>query len=241
MSPPMIWTPSHLEHLDTALKEHRSMAPPDIYECVPPEKLEATVAAHLPPTSDYRLHPDSGAIDFFGHGDESSWLAAMETAQSVANSIDPGRSWFRWDQLQDEEEPGPSVLDELVSDIDGTHAIGPGGRIRAIRQASGVLVEAVVRPRISAISSSWRNLGEIVESVGEAVAEWPDARIRFAFGYHEASSYEEQRWLRPVFVFLVDQPHFEATRWRIAMVEPATETDELPPEAGLENAIGRCP
>ena len=94
---------------------------------------------------------------------------------------------------------------------------------------------------MGALPSEWRELGPIVASVAESAEDSPGVRIRFAFGYHEASKYEYQRWLRPAFVFLLDQPSLEdGVRWRTAIVQPATESEELPPEAGLEGVLGIC-
>jgi hypothetical protein len=98
-----------------------------------------------------------------------------------------------------------------------------------------------VRRRDRWLTSRWRDPAPIVGSVMESAEDSPGVRIRFAFGYHESSKYERQQWLRPAFVFLLDQPSLdEGIRWRIAIVQAATETSDLPPEAGLEGALGDC-
>lgn len=160
--------------------------------------------------------------------------------QDVASKLDPERNWFRWTDLGDEEEPGPLVLDELVTEINGVRSVGPGGRIRRLALTHDQLVDIVVRPRIDTIPSQWRELGPIIDSVNEAAADEREVNLRVAFGYHEASGYEQQRWLRSVFVFLLDGSQGDG-RWQVALVEPATVTPELPPDAGLENVLGRCP
>ncbi|MEA2233090.1 MAG: hypothetical protein QOD83_2906 [Solirubrobacteraceae bacterium] len=236
----MIWKETALGLLyEDLLLEQDSRRQPDIHEFLPAQEALSRLPMDLLQGWEHRVHPQSGAVDLLVASDERD---GMTTARRVAEMMDPDRE-FRSVALDDQKEPEPLVLEELVTEIDGTPAIGPGGRVRALRRTRGSLIEIVVRPRVyRSIPSSWRRPDAIVNSVAEAAADSPRARIRFAFGYHEASSYEEQRWLRPAFVFLLDQPRLHTGgRWRIALVEPATDTDELPPDAGLENVLGRCP
>jgi hypothetical protein len=242
----VIWTLTSPASLETALRAYHADPPPNIYELVPPEKL------HLPPIStvwsgEFHEFARSGGFDLLV--DDEHIQAGLALGQSVgmelAGYIDPERDWFRWEDqfpgLDAEERPGPHMIDEWVSVIDDTKSIGPGGRVKASRRSKGGLVEVMVRGRGRSLTSQWRDLAPIVGSVMESAEDSPGVRIRFAFGYHESSKYEHQQWLRPAFVSLLDQPSLdEGIRWRIAIVQAATETPELPPDAGLEGALGDC-
>lgn len=174
-----------------------------------------------------------------------------------ARRIDPERSWggSERDFYGPEEDllwadpnrrhPRPDgsgiVVAEIISQLHEVPSVGPGGRIRALRQTRGLLIEATVRRCERPVGGEWRSIGPIVDSIREASADVEPMTIRFTFGYHEASKFETQQWLRPVFVFLLEQPDLQAgPRWRIALVQAATEGDDLPPDAGLEGVLGHC-
>jgi hypothetical protein len=234
----MIWTPTTLDRLEKELVQHHADPAPPIYGLAPGSDTLAPF--HSLERWGTRLHPDSGAIDVLVDDDER-W-EALDAAYTLLDSLDPGRKWVRWEDLGEEEHPGPHVIDEVVSEIDGVRALGPGGRLRGTQRTGGVLVELSVRRRVQELPTTWRPVEAIVASVVEAAADSPQVRIRYGFGYHESSKFEAQRWLRAAFVFLLDQPSVEAgVRWRIAIVQAATDSKDLPPEAGLEGALGHCP
>ena len=117
--------------------------------------------------------------------------------------------------------------------------VGPGGRV--IYYPRRRLVEIVVRRRGKSLGGYWRKSAEVVNRVASylEIDDAPGTRLRAGFGYYEASKYENQSLLRPVFLFLLDRPTAnEGPRWRVSTVEAATELPELPATAGIDSVTG---
>jgi hypothetical protein len=104
-----------------------------------------------------------------------------------------------------------------------------------------IMLDVVVRPRDNIVGSSWRDperIGSSIDVMAADAAE--DIRLRAAFGYEEASGYERQQLLRPVFVFLLDRPPQDGPGWQVATSIPATSIrgEEPPPDPPTGLAAG---
>ena len=231
----MRWLRTDLRRLEADLWAERSPTPPPSWFLDAPDvPLLQDVTAVLGKW-ERRVHPASGGIDAIVYGDE--WANVAASLREVVNTLDPGRSWR---SAEVEQHAEPLVVYEEESVIGGIENVGPGGRLRVHRRTSAYLVEATARSRRRSLGGVWRHVEPIIAAVREVVGD-DDVALRVAFGYHEASKWETQAVLRPAYVFLVEQIEMDpGPRWRLAVVQPATDVDGLPPEAGLENAVGHC-
>ena len=129
----MIWTATTLPNLESDLIELRGYAPsaPEVYELEAPDNIDPTATQTLLEKYRYGFDDRSGAITIRLDSEDGA-EAAMATAQALAADLDPEREWFRWEDLDDEEQAGPLVLAEIVTQIQGVGSIGPGGRIRRL-------------------------------------------------------------------------------------------------------------
>lgn len=107
--------------------------------------------------------------------------------------------------------------------------VGPGGRV-IVEAASHA--DVVIRRRISTIQSQWRSEAATLQrSAGLLQFDGP---VWGRFGYFELSKYELQLHMRPVFLFVIDQPQTEETPGlRTSVVIPATTAPGLEDELGL--------
>jgi hypothetical protein len=174
-------------------------------------------------------------------------FTALDLARSTVELLDPDREMHRWPGPDKEEAGGRAgfsrtLVDEEMTTIGGIRPVGPGGRVRVSRWAEQWTVDVSVRGRDDAVQSYWRDPTVVASGALAALREAPpDTRLRVAFGYYEASKYERQEWLRTAFVFLLDRHAVnEGPRWRVAIVERATDSDDLPPGAGLGHEAGNC-
>jgi hypothetical protein len=239
----LIWTPLAPDDVRAWIAGQRGRPAPDVFRLEDPAETAERLGDRI---GDFvTVRPDSGTLDFdFGPIELDDWIAFLGAA---LEAVDPERRLYQWEDLSEEElgasaEHPRAVVEEYLTSINGVSAVGPGGRITTYRHGGRISAEISVRGRRHGISSSWRHPTEIAAEAVAAFEEAPSGtRLRVAFGYYEASKYERQEWLRPAFVFLLDRPETEdGPRWRVAFVERATESDELPPTAGLENASGGC-
>lgn len=143
----------------------------------------------------------------------------------IAQSLDE-RRWRRWEDPPPDEQPAGHVEDELVSWIDGVPSLGPGGRVTIQRlRDRRLLLDVVVRPRDGVVDTVWRRPEAVVDALGPLLRGAPDdARLRAAFGYAEASAYEAQEILRPVFAFLLERSaRGGGPGWRVATTIAASD------------------
>jgi len=211
--------------------------------------------------AEYR--PESGAIDIqfdrlrdrlrrddLGEPTPNAIDLMVEVTRALAVRLDADRAFYTWEDLNDEERaPGSfrrAVYHEVWAGINHreqvVHQVGPGGRLTVY--ATHLRSQIMIRRRTSLLRGAWRPPSEILETVNDLIGQEPasDARLRGAFGYFEASKLETQRYLRPVFVFVLDRAAAEqGPRWRVASVVAATTLEGLPLTAGLESAAGGCP
>jgi hypothetical protein len=246
---PLIWGTIQPGKLDQWISaQQQSGPPPYAYELVHPPPLQKLlqdpVAAPL--KSALWLHPDSGALQFNVQALPASRRneeEIMTFSIAIANALDR-RDAFFWTGLDKEESGGPENLPKAAAmeywfSIDGMRPVGPGGRITYYPQNHSV--EIVVRRRGSRLGGHWRNAADLANRVLNYLEldGAQDARLRAAFGYYEASKYERQFLLRPVFVFLLDRPFATSgPRWRVATVVAATELPERAATAGIGLASG---
>jgi hypothetical protein len=228
--------------------QQQSGPPPDAYELIHPppiqKLLQDPVAAPL--KSALRLHPDSGALEFNVQALPASRRNAEEImtfSVAIANALDR-RDAFVWIGLDKEESGGPENVPKAAAveywlSIDGMRPVGPGGRMTYYQRRQ--TVEIVARRRGPQLRGHWRNASDLTNRVSNYLEldGAQDARLRAAFGYYEASKYERQFLLRPVFVFLLDRLlATSGPRWRVATVVAATELPERAATAGIESVSG---
>jgi hypothetical protein len=244
---PLIWEAIHPHKLGQWLLTQQSGPPPSAYELFarPPvqELLNNPLVAPL--KSVLRVHPDSGAVDFdvralpAGRSEED----VMAFSVAIANVLDP-RKAFEWTELDQEERGSPPDVAKAVGRefwlyVDDMRPVGPGGRITYYRRRH--LVEIAVRRRGPRLGGSWRNSTDLANRVSNYLEldDAPGTRLRGGFGYYEASKYERQFLLRPVFLFLLDRPTAtEGPRWRVATTVAATELPDQVATAGIDSVTG---
>lgn len=242
----MIW-----KHLDAADLAHwmygvQSDGPPYAYELMPPGHIadlgRRGAFSMIDDVARFRgmagglnirldgLDPDvdrdvvDSALLFAAYQDKREEFTLEETGDEEAGRVGPVRS---------------AVTEEHWLRTDGVAPVGPGGRITYYRSARRLEIAFHVR-RIP-LQGRWRDVEsvarEALDSFGGQVAD--GERLRAAFGYYEASGWERQDLLRPVFVVLVDRiRRDQGPRWRLASVIAATDIDDAPPTAGLESVAG---
>jgi hypothetical protein len=184
--------------------------------------------------------PRSSGIQLLGQDPVDELL---HQAVDIAQALDE-RRWRRWEDPPPEEQPAGHVEDELVSWIDGVPTLGPGGRLTVQRlRDRRLLLDVVVRPRAGVVETRWRNPESVVDALSPLVRGAPDdARLRAAFGYAEASAYEAQEILRPVFAFLLERSAREGgPGWRVATTIAATDpVDDGPGATGTGSHDDTC-
>lgn len=240
---------------------YQLLAPPSL------DDIAANVPFIAPFYSYLRIHPRSGAVDVnvpeWFHFTEDiletlsnsiakvldrreafEWTGDfIATLSKIVAALD-NREAFEWDGLDKEEEGHPGNMQSAVGrefwfSINNIRPVGPGGRITYYPRRR--LIEIVVRRRGYSLGGEWRNPAEIVDRVLTylEIADTPGTRLRARFGYYEASKYESQSLLRPVFLFLLDQPHAnDGPRWRVSTAEAATELSDFPAAEGIGSTIG---
>lgn len=157
---------------------------------------------------------------------------ALPRLTAVCQAADD-RAYYR---VAGEERGSSSLALEIESALD-LPVIGPGGRMLLFAAPDGFYGELSVR----------RRFGDPTPSIGWRAADQLQTRLRSRFelesvalsaelGYFEASVSQQQRWLRPAFLFVLEQqqPEESGPGWRTVVVEPATDVEGLPPEAGLQ-------
>jgi hypothetical protein len=199
-----------------------------------------------PVSSFLRMHPDSGALEFSIEALPAERRTAEEIVDfsvALATAMDRREAFF-WGDLDEEERGGPEDVPKETGaehwlSIDGLRPVGPGGRVTYYPRSRSV--EIVARRRGARLGGAWRSAADLANRVSSHLEldGSPDARLRGAFGYYEASKYERQLLLRPVFVFLLDR--FLATagpRWRVASAVAATDLTSYAATAGIESISG---
>ena len=243
----MIWETIHPNGLSQwILTQQQSGPPPNAYELLERSPVQELLHNPLvaPLKSVLRVHPDSGAVDFDAQALPSSFEEdVMAFSVAIANVLDH-REAFAWTELDEGERGGPDNVPKAVSReywlyVDKMRPVGPGGRITYYPRRH--LVEIVVRRRGPRLGGHWRNPTDLANRVSNYLEldDAPGTRLRAGFGYYEASKYERQLLLRPVFLFLLDRPiATEGPRWRIATTVAATELPDLAATAGIDSVAG---
>jgi len=117
----------------------------------------------------------------------------------------------------------------------GMPVLGPGGKVTIYREPESLQADIVIRSLLERTPSQWRESSEISRRVRNKTAEHEHALIQGSLGYFELSKYDQQTWLRPAFVFILDI-EFSANRnitWRETIVESATTTTKISDAEGL--------
>jgi hypothetical protein len=116
-------------------------------------------------------------------------------------------------------------------------AIGPGGGAIMLADGRGMTGEVVVRRRLDARGSRWRDRDDVLSELAAAVPLTGDVSVTVELGYFEAGAGTVQEILRPALLFVVDRPQPEdaGAGWRRALVLAATTDDEHSAAAGIES------
>jgi hypothetical protein len=244
----MIWTPlPDSSAVDEWLLRISADVPPSSYRVPRPQEIRQSILKTTESLSEsgvaVTMLPSGFASFQLDLEQGSNAFPRIEgLVNELTRAIDPEREWFYWTDLDSEEQPPAHVHHDLCTKIDGTTVLGPGGRL--IKQLIGTtaVFDLSVHPRQApGITAAWRGVTAVAGRLREALVGRADARVRAAFGYYEPSAFELAEVIRPVFVFVVDQPSRERfPRWRVTLVESATSSDDLPPELGLEGVAGAC-
>lgn len=248
------WTTLDPPLLDAWVRARTSAPPPVIYHLAPP-LMPAALQAPFGDLPNLSRRSDSGIAELIIQNPLASSLespfdllqapilaAEIQDVVSLARQEDPDR------MFGDREQPDPrSAFWEYRSLIplpsivgEPTPVIGPGGRITiastSYRGEPVVEVSLVVRRRLTSFPSAWRPVDEILRSVRWELESTPsNIKVHAAFGMFELSKYEQQRVLRPAFVFVLTSEESSDFRvpWQYTIVEAATKSPNLPPEEGL--------
>jgi len=203
---------------------------PAAYALAHPSELVAHVAERFPARS------TAGGFSVRLEDDERM----LRTVLGLVSELD-GRRASRDEPAEEGGRFGvpTAVTAEYSLYVDGVQPVGPGGRITVYGRARRL--EAAFHLRRTRLGGRWRDPGDIAR---EALAAFggeltPDETLRAAFGYYEASGWEQQDLLRPVFVVLAERlRRDDEPRWRLASVHAASDVDEAPPTAGIESVTG---
>lgn len=238
-----IWETLPLYNVSDWVADHMRREMPSTYALVPPDEQIRRANAALERLGVHgEVSPRSSALRIIETGEEY-WEKLLQEGLILASELDQ-REWFYWEDLSDEERPASNIIVERISRIDGLNCLGPGGRLSITRlHDHRIVLDVVARPRDGVVDSYWRDPGRIGSSVDIMAADAADdSRLRAAFGYEEASGYERQQLLRPVFVFLLDRPSEGGPGWRVATSIPATYIREdgspAEPPAGMDADFG---
>lgn len=248
----MIWETVSPSALSSWISGKQAVPPPEAYELLDAHSVQEVLKSS--PWGAYtrfmHLHPVSGAIDLklpdfskIPNLPGSAEDQAIALSLGIVGALD-AREPFQWTHLDDEETGRPDNVRSAVGreywlSVNNIIPVGPGGRITYYPRRR--LVEIIVRRRGKSLGGYWRKPGEVVNRALSflEIGDMPGARLRAGFGYYEASKYESQSLLRPVFLFLLDRPTaVEGPRWRISTVEAATELPEFPVTAGIDSVSG---
>ncbi len=245
---PLIWKTISPSELSQWIANQQAGPPPDSYELLDPASVQDVLKASPSPIAPFiphmRIHPQSGAVDL-KVPDLPTFTEKMVITLSLAivGALDV-REAFEWTHLDEEEKGRPDNVQSAVGkeywlSVNNVHPVGPGGRV--VYYPRRGLVEIVVRRRGKGLGGYWRNPTEVANRVASylEIGDAQGTRLRARFGYYEASKYENQSLLRPVFLFLLDRPTAkEGPRWRVSTVEAATELPEFPATAGIDFVTG---
>ncbi len=242
----MIWETISPSGLSQWILVQQAGPPPEAYELLDRPSVQEVLKASpvAPLTSLMRIHPDSGAVDLDARElPDFNEDQVMALSLTIVGALDV-REPFEWTDLDDEEKGSPNDVPSAVGkeywlSVNNIKPVGPGGRI--IYYPRRRLVEIVVRRRGKNLGGYWRNSTDVANRASTylEIGDAPEIRLRARFGYYEASKYESQFLLLPVFLFLLDRPTAnEGPRWRVSTVEAATELPELPATAGIDSVTG---
>jgi hypothetical protein len=243
---PLIWKTISPSELSQWIAHQQAGPPPEAYELLDPTSVQEVLKASsfAPFTRQIRIHPQSGAIDLTVPNLQTfTEDMVMTLSLAIVEALDV-REPFQWTHLDEEEKGSPDNVQSAVGkeywlSVNNVHPVGPGGRVTYYPRRH--LVEIVVRRRGKKLGGRWRKPPEVANRVASylEIDDTPGTRLRAGFGYYEASKYEKQSLLRPVFLFLLDRPTVtEGPRWRVSTVEAATELPEFPATAGIDSVTG---
>jgi hypothetical protein len=242
----LIWETIDPTKLSQWMLAQQSGSPPSAYELVEQPLQDLMNDPRVAPLqSVLSVHPESGALDFDVRAlpSRNRAEAVMSFCLAIANVLDR-REAFEWTKLNEEERGSPENVPKAVGReywlyVDEMRPVGPGGRITYYPGRH--LVEIVARRRGARLNGYWRSPTDLANRVSTFLEldEIREARLRARFGYYEASKYERQLLLRPVFVFLLDRPTAtEGPRWRIATAVAATDLPNRDKTAGIDSMSG---
>lgn len=246
----MIWT-----RLDGAaalrqwLRSSAAGGPPSAYEVQSPEETRARVepfAAEVEHVGAEATILPSGLLQCrfdVAEGRRELFQKTEIILDEFARGLDPDRTWLQANEAHADEDFAAHVHHDLLTRIDEVDVIGPGGRLIKQLVGSTAIFDLSVHPRrlSTPIQTEWRSAEDIGARVIRGLAERPRATLRAAFGYYEPSAFEPASVIRSAFVFVLE--HDDCTlppRWRTAVVEAATHSEDLPPEAGMDSVTSAC-
>jgi len=243
---PLIWETISPSELSQWMANQQAGPPPESYELLDPtsvdEVLKASPVAPFKPLM--HIHLQSGAVDLVVPNLPTfTEEIVLGLSLGIVGALDV-RKAYQWTDLDEEEKGSPDNVQSAVGNeywlsVNNVHPVGPGGRV--IYYPRRRLVEIVVRRRGKSLGGYWRRPTEVANRVASylEIGDVPGTRLRARFGYYEASKYENQSLLRPVFLFLLDRPRpNEGPRWRVSTVVAATELPEFSETAGIDSVNG---
>ncbi|MEU4289323.1 hypothetical protein AB0E63_13970 [Kribbella sp. NPDC026596] len=214
------------ETADWAAAQMRSpQPPPNLVFAPPPEQAEAAERIRFAFDRHVEISPRTGTVRIAGPVDG---LPLDEILDFFVNTASFHRDLDHEVELRTDEQPPKFVRRQVLTRIEGTASLGPGGRMTWFDLPSGDFVDISLRQRAERVRAvGWRSPREVEAAVAAMVGDARGFRLRAAFGYSEPSGYEVAGLCRPSFVFVLDGPPMEgAPHWRVSIAVPASRDDD---------------
>jgi hypothetical protein len=220
--------------LNTAMAE-REMPP--IFEVQPPE-FHAENDRKRFSDIDVRVNRrrDSGVLEIrFNRTEGRRVVNLAQTAMAIARDEDPERNFSELRRVHEESQ-------FLVSKtlIRSLPVLGPGGQVLIQDSGTAFMADITIRRRhLKGIASEEWNAPEFLyRSLTVEFGDYPDnVDIQAQLGYCELSKYDDQSFIRPVFMFLVRSHSAPSEKsyaaWETVRFQPATLNKSVGEREGL--------
>jgi hypothetical protein len=230
-----------LDHAQDWIRSRQMGAAPPMHGIAHPLEIAKAVEQSLRRLieMDARVsHLPSGLVMLSAKIDNN--LTEVESAANeLARSLDPERVWV------DLADQSGYLQHDFHTALNGVKVIGPGGRFGKGIIGTSVTYDVSIHPRRHLHSGGkWRSAKQIAFRLADIARERgsiDSCSFGGAYGYYEPSAFEVASMVRPAFIFVLESTAVhEGPRWRLVVVEAATESEECPPWLGLERSHGAC-
>lgn len=165
----------------------------------------------------------------------------FSSLERIVNELAAELDLREWTSPENEVDVPQHVHHDIHTRIDDLDVVGPGGRLTKSMVGSLAIFGLSIHPRGQPILAPWRDGDRVARGIMSRLETLPsNPEFRTCFGFFERSSSEVTTHIRPVIVTVAEGGETQEYRWRVTLVEPLTESLELPPGMGLEGIVGAC-